>query len=95
MLNYLYSKTVYSRGQNLDALFLVKAFKNKIGCSLMVTVGFRVPTKQIRDFSIFNDNNASKLSPSTNCVTSADRVCRSLDVFIKHTISLEDTFSFV
>jgi hypothetical protein len=91
MLNYLNSKTVYSRGQNLEALFLINAFKNKINCCcIMATLGLRVPTKQIRDFCIFNINNALRLSASTRC-----HIFRSVDVFIKHTISLEDAFSFV
>jgi hypothetical protein len=40
ILNYLHLKTLYSRRQHLDALFLVNVFKNKINCySIMDTVG--------------------------------------------------------
>jgi hypothetical protein len=60
----------------------------------MDTVGLRVPTKQIRDFSTFRASNVSRLGPSTRYVTAANSFCRSLDVFRKHTISIEDTFSF-
>jgi hypothetical protein len=60
MLNYLHFKTIYSRRQNLDSLFLINVFRNRIYCSIMDTVGLRVPTKQIRDFSTFNVCNVSK-----------------------------------
>jgi hypothetical protein len=54
MLNYLKFKTLYCRRQNLDALFLISVFKNRTECgSIMDTVGLRVPTKQIKDFSTF------------------------------------------
>jgi hypothetical protein len=58
------------------------------------TVGLGVSTKQIRDFSTFDVGNVSRLSPSTRCVTVADNICKSVDVFNKHDITLEDTFSF-
>jgi hypothetical protein len=61
MLNYLQFKALYSRWQNLASLFLINVFKNKIDCSIMDTVGLRVPTKQIRDFSTFNVSNVSRL----------------------------------
>jgi hypothetical protein len=60
----------------------------------MDTVGLRVPTKQIRDFSTFKVINVSRLNLSTRRVTVANSICRSLDVFSKHTNSIEDTFSF-
>jgi hypothetical protein len=95
MLNYLHFKILYSRQQNLDALFLINVFKNKIDCcSIMDTVALRVPTKQIRDFSNFNVSNVSRLIPLIRCVTAANNVCKSTEVFNKHNISLEDTFCF-
>jgi hypothetical protein len=59
----------------------------------MDTVGLRVPTKQIRDFSTCNGSNFLRLSLATRCVTAANNICASLDVFNKHTNSLEDTLS--
>jgi hypothetical protein len=94
MLNYLHFKMLFYRLQNFDTLFLINVFKNKIGwCSVMHTVGLCVPTKQIRDFSTFNVSNISRLSHSTRCITAAN-ICKALDVFSKHNITLEDTFSF-
>jgi hypothetical protein len=64
MLNYLHFETLYYRQQNLDDLFLINVFKNKIGCcSVKDIVGLCAPTKQIRDFSIFKASNVSKLQP--------------------------------
>jgi hypothetical protein len=66
LLNYLHLKTLYSRRQHLDALFLVNVFKNKINsCSIMDTVGLQIPAKQIRDFSTFRVKNVSRVSLST------------------------------
>jgi hypothetical protein len=96
MFKYLHFKTLYSRRQILDDLFVIKVFKNKIDCcTTMDTVGLRVATKQIRDFSTFNVSNVSILSPSTRCVTAANNISKSLDVFSKHNISLEDALSFL
>jgi hypothetical protein len=94
MLNYLHLKTLYSRRQHLDALFLVNVFTNKINCcSIMDTVGLHIPVKQIRDFSTFRVKNVSRLSPSTRCIIAANSIFRSLDIFNKNSISLKDTFS--
>jgi hypothetical protein len=85
MLHYYY----------LGALFLVKFFENKICCySITGTVDLRVPTKQIRGHSIFNVSNVSKLSPSRRRVTAENNIRKSLDVFNKLNIFLEDTVSF-
>jgi hypothetical protein len=70
--------------QKLEALFLINVFRNKTDCCpIMDTVGLRVPTQQIRHFSVFNVSNGSRLSPSTRCVTTANSICKSLDVFNK------------
>jgi hypothetical protein len=46
--------TLHSRRRHLDALFLINVFTNTIECqSIMDTVSLRVPSKLIRDFSIF------------------------------------------
>jgi hypothetical protein len=53
------------------------------------------PLSKLEKFHIFNVSNVSRLSPSTRCVKAANNICKSLDVFNKHNISLDDTFSFV
>jgi hypothetical protein len=60
----------------------------------MDPAGLRVLTKQIRDFSTFNVSNVSWLSPLTGRVKAANNTYNSLEVFTKHNISLQDTFSF-
>jgi hypothetical protein len=93
MLNYLHFKMLYSSRQNLDALFLINLYRNKVDCcSIVDTVGLRVPTKQTRNVATFKVSNVSSLSPSTWCVAAANNICRSVDVFNRHNISLEDTF---
>jgi hypothetical protein len=95
MVNYLYFKTLYSRRKNLDALFLIKVFRNKIDCcSVMESVDLRVSNKQFRDFSTYKVSNVSTLSPSTRCVTAAKNISKYMDVYNKHNISFENTFSF-
>jgi hypothetical protein len=59
----------------------------------MDMVGLHVPTKQIRDFSTCSVGNFTRLGPSTRYVTAA-KTSENLDVFNKHNISLENTFSF-
>jgi hypothetical protein len=59
----------------------------------MDIVGLHVPAKQIRNFSTFNVNNVSRLSPSTRYVIVAI-ICKSLDVFNKQNVSLDDALSF-
>jgi hypothetical protein len=68
--------------QNHDALFLIKVFNTKTDyCSVMD--------------STFNVSNVSRLGPSAGHVTAANNIHRSVHVFNKHTVLLEDTFSFL
>jgi hypothetical protein len=90
---YYYYYYFHHRHHHLDALFLINVFENKTECcSITESASLRVPTKQIGDFSNFNVRNASRPSASTRRVTAAN-ICKSLDVFNKRNISLEDTFS--
>jgi hypothetical protein len=92
ILNCLNFRTLYSR-RHLDALFLINIFKSKINChSIMDTVGIRVPTRQIRDFSTFSISSGLRHSPSVRCASAANETCRLLDIFGKDTVSFEDTF---
>jgi hypothetical protein len=58
----------------------------------MDTVGIRVPTRQMRDFSTFSVSSALRRSPSARCASAANDICRLLDIFSKDTVSFEDTF---
>jgi hypothetical protein len=95
MLNYLHFKMLYSTRQSLDALFLINVFKNKIDCcSIMIPLVSVYQLSKLETPTIFNVSNLSRLSPSTRCVTAANYIYKSPDVFNKHNISIEDTFSF-
>jgi hypothetical protein len=84
ILNSLNFRTLHSRRRHLDALFLINAFRGKINCpSISDTVGIRVPTRHIREFSIFNVSSALKHSPSARCVIALNGVSRHLDIFQK------------
>jgi hypothetical protein len=79
MLTYLHFEKLLQRRQRLDALFSISVFKNKIDCcSFMNTVGLRVPTKHIRNFSTFTASGVSRLSPSLRCVKAANKICKFL-----------------
>jgi hypothetical protein len=92
ILHHSHFKKLYSRRQNLDALFLVNVFKNKTGCcSVMDTAGLRALTEHTRNTSIFSVSDVSRLSASTRRVTTAN-ICKSLGVFNKHDISLEHIY---
>jgi hypothetical protein len=71
------------------ALFIIDVFKNKINSrSVVRTVGLRIPTKQIKDFSTFNVSNISRQGASQLQTKSADFWTFSANIF------LEDIFSF-
>jgi hypothetical protein len=59
----------------------------------MNTVGIRVPTRQIREFSTFGVIIALRSSPSARSVIAASDICRFLDIFSKNNVFLEETFS--
>jgi hypothetical protein len=56
----------------------------------MDTVILRVPSKLIRDFSIFSISKALRSSPSARCSTVANNIYQFMDVFSTETVSLDD-----
>jgi hypothetical protein len=47
--------------------------------SLLEAVGLRVPTRYLRDFSVFNFSLSLKNCPSARCASAANNVCRDFD----------------
>jgi hypothetical protein len=93
ILNSLKFRTHHSRQRHLDTLFLINVFKGKINCpSILGTVGIRVLTRQIREFSTFSVSSALKHTPSARCVIAANGVCRYMDIFHKNNIYFQGTF---
>jgi hypothetical protein len=83
-----YFKRFIPDGNILMLLSLINVFNNKINpCSAMETVGLRVSTKQTRDCSTSNISMSQDLAPSARCVTAANIICRSLDVFKIHIVA--------
>jgi hypothetical protein len=86
MLNYLHLKRLMFH-------FLLTFSRTKL--SVVLYYGYcclHIPTKQIRDFSTLKDGNVSRLSPSVRCVTAANSIWKSRDVFNKHNIPLRTYF---
>jgi hypothetical protein len=73
----------------IDALFLNQAYRGLKYCpSLLEAVGLRVPTRNLRDFSMFNFSTSLKNCPSARCASAANVVCRDFDVFKTNIVSL-------
>jgi hypothetical protein len=91
ILELLGLKTLHSRRMHLNALFLISVFNNTINCqSIMDTISLLVPSKFIRDFSIFSVIKAMRSSPSARCSTVANKMYQFMEVFSTKTISLDD-----
>jgi hypothetical protein len=67
------------------ALFLINVFKGKIRCStVFYTVSLRIPTRSIKGYYTFIVHHNFKASPSSaRCVSAANVVCTSIDIFNK------------
>jgi hypothetical protein len=68
LLNF---RALYSKYRHLNALrvFLINVFKSIINFhSIMDTVGIRMSTRQIREFSTFSVSKVLRNSPSARCV---------------------------
>jgi hypothetical protein len=62
-----------SRRRHIDTSFLISVFNNTIDSQFILdTVNLRVPSKLIRDFSIFSVSKALRSSPSARCWTAAN-----------------------
>jgi hypothetical protein len=72
----------------------IDVFKGKINChSIKDTLGVRVPTRQMREFSTFGGSSVLSHSTSARCVSAANDICIVLFIFSKNFVSFEDTFS--
>jgi hypothetical protein len=55
--------------------------------SVLETVGNRVPTRNIRNFNTFSFSFSH--CPSARCVSAANAVCKSTDIFSKSYLSVK------
>jgi hypothetical protein len=91
-LNFL---TLHLRRRHLDAIFLINVFKGKISCSFVFdTVSLHIPNRSVTDYSTFTVHCNFKVSPPARCVSAANAVCRSIDIFNKDCIRLTDVSRF-
>jgi hypothetical protein len=72
--------TLRIRRHHFDALFLINIFSGAKCCpSDLETVGIRVPTRYIRNFTMFSFSSSH--CPSARCVSAANAVCKATDIF--------------
>jgi hypothetical protein len=90
-INTLYKLTVQTlhvRRRHIDALFLIYVFRGTKFCPCVLeTVGLRVPTRNIRSFSMFSCSSSH--CPTARCVSAANSVCNFVDIFTNSYLSLE------
>jgi hypothetical protein len=92
VLDKLKLPTLHSRRRQIDALFLISTFKGLYNCpSVLETVGIRVPSRNIRNFSMFCCSSSH--CPSARCVSAANLVCNSVDIFINSRVYLSNLFA--
>jgi hypothetical protein len=86
--------TLHIRRHHIDALFLINAFYGTKNCpSVLETVGLRIPTRNIRNFTTFSCPFSHCLS--ARCVSAANAVCKSIDIFRKPCWSLSSLSLFI
>jgi hypothetical protein len=81
------------RDEILTLCFLITFSRTKLHVVLIRTLLVSVYlTIKIRNFPTYNVSDVSRFILSARCVTAANNICRSLNVYNKHNISLDDTF---
>jgi hypothetical protein len=86
-LEKLNLQTLHIRRRHIDALFLINTFCGAKYCpSALETVGLRVSTRNIRNYNMFSCSVSH--CPSARCVSAANAVCKSMDIFSKSSGSL-------
>jgi hypothetical protein len=71
-------ETLHMRRRHFDALFLINAFFGTKYCpSVLETVGLRVPTRNIRNFTTFSCSFSH--CPSARCASAANAISKSIE----------------
>jgi hypothetical protein len=88
ILEKLNLQTLHIRRRHFDALFLINAFSGTKYCSsVLETVGIRVPTRSIRNFTAFSCSFSH--CPSAKCVSAHNAVCKSIDIFSNYCLNVK------
>jgi hypothetical protein len=86
---YLNLRTLRERRHQLNAIFVINVSLGSKSCpSTMNIIGLRVPTRNLRDFSLFRVRSSYTNCPSARCATAANSVCYQLDVFRRQIFTL-------
>jgi hypothetical protein len=77
------------RRRQLDAIFVINVLLGFKSCpSTLDIIGLRVPTRTVRDFSLFHVSSFYKNCPSGRCVIAANLICNYLDFFRREFVTL-------
>jgi hypothetical protein len=88
-LQVLNLRNLHERRHQLDAIFAINVFLGSKPCpSTMDIIGLRIPTRNLRDFSLFHVSSSYTNCPSGRCATAANSVCNQLDVFRRQIVTL-------
>jgi hypothetical protein len=92
MLDKLKLQTLHTRRCHNDAFFLICVFKGVNNCaSVLEAVGIYVPSRNIRNFFTFCCSYSH--CPSARCVSAANLVCNSVDIFTNSCLYLRNLFA--
>jgi hypothetical protein len=70
------------------AIIINVLFGSKFSLSTLDIIGLRVPTRNLRDFSLFYISLYYKNCPPGRCVTAANSICNHMDVFRREFVTL-------
>jgi hypothetical protein len=93
--NYIFAleklslRYLHKRRHRPGALFFVQAYRGfKSFIYLLENVSLRVPTRNVRDFSLFGVCPSDKQCPSARCACAANAIIKDLDIFAIGAVSL-------
>jgi hypothetical protein len=69
---------------------LLMYLKPNLAVSIFYSISIRILARIIREYSTFMVNHNFKVSPSAGCVSTANAICKDIDIFNKEYISVPD-----
>jgi hypothetical protein len=90
-LQVLNLRTLHDRRHQLHAIFVINVLLGSKSCpSTLDIIGLRVPTRNLRDFSLCYVSSYYKNCPSGRCVIAANSICNNMDVFRREFVTLSE-----
>jgi hypothetical protein len=94
LLERLHLLTLHNRRRHFDDLFLIKVSSGTTFCpSVLEMVGLRVLTRNISNIPMFTCSSSH--CPSARCVSTANTVCKSTDIFKNSCLSIRSLNWFI